>query len=175
MAFTSEHHFDPSTFPIVVKGNTFDDFQVGQTFDHHWGRTLTAADNLLFSTTLCYWNPLYCNEVFARENGHPTSPINPMLLLCTAVGLSVEDLTENSAAFLGINDCVFHTPVYPGDTVRAISTVLSTRRSSSRPGEGIVTWRTEVFNEQDQVVLSYERSNLIANTPVTGIRDATEG
>jgi itaconyl-CoA hydratase len=175
MTSTPDREFDPSTFPVVGKGNTFEHFRTGQSFDHHWGRTLTAADNLLFCTALCYWNPLYCNTAFARQNGHRTTPINPMLLLCTAVGLSVEDLSENSAAFLGVDDCVFHAPVYPDDTVRAVSTVLSTRRSASRPREGIVTWRTEVFNEQDEPLLSYERSNLVASALAAGDRDLTEG
>jgi itaconyl-CoA hydratase len=163
MSQAQPQDFDPSSFPVVTKGNKFEDFSVGQTFDHHWGRTLLAADSVLFSTALCFWNPLYLNAEFAGDNGHPDAPVNPMLVLCTAVGLSVEDLSENSAAFLGVDNCEFHAPVYPGDTIRAVSVVLDSRPSSSRPSEGIVSWRTEVFNGIDELVLSYERSNLVAS------------
>ena len=64
-----------------------------------------------------------------------------MLVLCTAVGLSVEDLSESGGPFLGIDDCVFLRPVYPGDTITAISRVVRMRTSASKPGVGIVTWR----------------------------------
>ena len=83
-------------------------------------------------------------------------------MLCTTVGLSVEDLSEAGGPFLGVNDVVFHHAVYPGDTLMARSTVLSMRLSSKHPEFGIVTWRTEARNQKSQVVLSYERTNLIS-------------
>ena len=67
-----------------------------------------------------------------------------MLVLCTVVGMSVEDLSEYGGAFLGVEDCTFHRPVYPGDTLTARSTVAAARPSNSRPG-GIVTWHTEGY------------------------------
>jgi acyl dehydratase len=136
--------FDPSQFPLASKGHKFEDFTEGRSFEHHWGRTLTDADNILFSTALCHWAPMSLNVEYARAHGHPEVVVNPMLVLCTAVGLSVEDLSEAGGPFLGIEDCAFHHPVYPGDTTRAASTVISARESDSRPESGIVTWRTEV-------------------------------
>ena len=74
--------------------------------------------------------------------------------------MSVEDLSEGGGPFLGVNQVKFHRPVYPEDTITACSVVVSTRKSTSRPGEGIVTWRTEASNQRDEIVLSYERTNL---------------
>jgi itaconyl-CoA hydratase len=145
----------------MAKGVPFEEFEVGAVFDHHWGRTLTAADNVLFSTALCNWNPMYLNVEFARAHGHPDVVINPMLVLCTVVGLSVEDLSEMGGAFLGIDKSVFHHSLYPGDTLRARSTVLDRRDSTSRPSLGIVTWHSEAFDQQDRRVMSYERTNLV--------------
>ena len=153
--------FDPSEFSTLEKGRAFEEFHAGQQFSHHWGRTLTRYDNVLFSTAMCYWNPMLLNVSYAMAHGHPDTPINPMLVLCTALGMSVEDLSERSAAFLALDECEFHRPVYPGDTVRAESDVLTCRQSASRPGEGIVAWRTRAFNQRDELVLSFERANIV--------------
>jgi itaconyl-CoA hydratase len=152
---------DLSTFPVRRRGAYLEKFAVGQEFDHHWGRTLDIGDSTLFSTTLAYWLPLYLNDEFAQAEGHPSRPINPFLVLCTVVGLSVEDLSESAGPFLGIEDCEFPIPVYAGDTLRAQSTVLDTRLSASRPGRGIVTWRTTGYNQRDEIVVSYVRKNLL--------------
>lgn len=153
---------DFSTFPMVEKGNRFQDFEDGQVFEHHWGRTLTEADNALFATTCLRFNPLYFNVEVARAQGHPSVQIDPLLVLCTVVGLSVEDLSEAGGPFLGVNDVQFHQPMYPGDTLTASSTVLERRESASRPTFGIVTWKTEGRNQRGEIVISYERTNLVA-------------
>ena len=154
--------FDPTTFAPVRHGNQFQDFETGQVWQQHWGRTLTQADGLMFTSATCNWNPMYINREFARAHGHPDTPLNPMLVLCTAVGLSVEDLSEGGGPFLGVEDCRFVAPLYPGDTITARSVVLDKRESASRPASGIVTWRTTVTNQRGEVVLEYRRTNLVA-------------
>jgi len=157
--------FDPKSFPVARKGRYYDDFEVGQVLEHHWGRTLTAADNVAFSTATCHWSPMYLNAEFARAHGHPDAIVNPMLVLCTAVGLSVEDLSEAGGPFLGVDGCRFHRPVFPGDTLTARSTVIDKRESASRAGTGIVTWHTEAHNQRGELVVDYRRTNLVAKEP----------
>jgi acyl dehydratase len=154
--------FDPAQFTLQRKGHTFEEFTPGRRFDHHWGRTLTEADNAIFSTTTLAYNPLYFNAEYARAEGHPGVVVNPMLVLCTVVGLSVEDLSEAGGPFLGVDGCTFHRPVYPGDTLSASSTVVSARESESRPHFGIVTWHTEGRNQRGELVVDYRRTNLVA-------------
>jgi acyl dehydratase len=154
--------FDPTQFRLMRKGNAFEAFTPGRAFDHHWGRTLTAGDNALFTTATLAYNPLYFNVEHARAEGHPDVVVNPMLVLCTVVGLSVEDLSEAGGPFLGVEEVTFHRPVYPGDTLSAKSTVVSARESDSRPEFGIVTWHTECRNQRDEVVVDYKRTNLVA-------------
>lgn len=137
---------------------------VGKKFEHHWGRTITAGDNALFSTATCNWNPMYLNAEFAGAHGHPDFVVNPMLVLCTVAGLSVEDLSEAGGPFLGVDEVVFRHPVYPGDTLTARSTVVSARESESRPGFGVVTWHTEGFNQRGELVIDYKRTNLVAKS-----------
>jgi itaconyl-CoA hydratase len=151
-----------SAFPLVPKGNRFEDFSEGQGFEHHWGRTINEGDNSLFATIALRFTPLYFNAEYARAHGHPGIVVDPLLVLCTAVGLSVEDLSEGGGPFLGLDGVEFQRPVYPGDTVTARSIVTSKRESESRPQFGIVTWETEVFNQRREIVLTYRRTNLVA-------------
>ena len=153
---------DFTKFKLVPKGHQFEDFTEGQVFEHHWGRTINAGDNSLFTTATLAHCPLYFNAEYARAHGHPDVVVNPLLVACTVVGISVEDLSEGGGPFLGINGLEFHRPVYPGDTLTARSSVVSKRESGSRAGFGIVTWRTEARNPRDELVLSYERTNLVA-------------
>lgn len=153
----------------IPKGNLYDDFEVGQVFQHHWGRTLSESDNTLFSTLTLSYNPLYFNAPFARAHGHSQVVVNPMLVFTTVFGLSVEDLSEAGGLFLGVDELTFHRRVYPGQTLVARSTVVDKRESTSRPGSGIVTWHTEGFlyrdgsqNSADEpLVVDFRRSNLI--------------
>lgn len=154
--------FDPAAFPLMAKGRCYQDFTVGQVLAHHWGRTITDGDNALFSTATCNWNPLHLNVEYARAHGHPDVVVNPMLVLCTVVGLSVEDLSESGGPFLGVDDCRFHRPVHPGDTLTATSVVVDARESTSRPETGIVTWRTEGRNQRGELVVEFTRTNLVA-------------
>jgi itaconyl-CoA hydratase len=154
--------FDAEEFPLVARGRRFEDFTVGQVLVHHWGRTLTAGDNALFCTATCHWIPMYLNAEYARAHGHRDVVVNPMLVLCTVVGLSVEDLSEGGGPFLGVEDCTFHRQLYPGDTVTARSTVVAARPSGSRPDAGIVSWFTQGYDQHGEVVLDFLRTNLVA-------------
>lgn len=142
------------------KGRRFEEFEVGEVRRHHWGRTILAHDTVLFSTLTLAYNPLYYNGDYARAHGHPDIVVNPQLLLNVVLGLSVEDCSEQvGGPFMGVFDVVFERPVYPGTTITAVSTTLEARLSASRPGRGVVTWRTEGF-DGDERVIGFRRSNL---------------
>ena len=154
-------HPDFSQFPLAPKGRQFEDFEVGAVLEHHWGRTLSEADATLFASLALRFTPLYFNREYARAHDHTDVVVDPLLALCTVVGLSVEDLSEAGGPFLGVDGVEFHRSVYPGDTLNARSTVVSLRSSEKRPQFGVVTWRTEGHNQNDELVLSYERTNLV--------------
>jgi acyl dehydratase len=143
------------------KGRLYEDFAVGQTFVHHWGRTIHESDNTLFSSLTLAFNPLYYNRDYAKAHGHPDIVINPHLLFNVVLGLSVEDCSEGGGPFLGVYDLVYDRPIYPGTTVVAITETVDKRLSSSNPSNGIVTWRTEGFDGDGKRVVGFRRSNLI--------------
>jgi itaconyl-CoA hydratase len=144
---------------LKAKGSAFEDFAVGQVFEHHWGRTINEGDNSLFATLTLHFNPLYFNAEYAKAHGHPGVVVAPLLVFNVVLGLTVEELSEGGGAFLGADALTFHAPVYPGDTLTARSTVLDCRESKSRPDRGVVTWHTEGFNQRGELVIDYRRAN----------------
>jgi acyl dehydratase len=150
------------------RGHLYEDFAEGRRFLHHRGRTFTLQDSLTFSTLTLQHNPLYFNEEYARYLGYQGIPVHPLLVFATVLGLTVEDLAEAGGPFLGVDDLRLGVPVYPGDTVYAASEAVSRRPSRSRPGWGIVEWRTVGFNQRGEVVIQYRRRNLAK------MRDAPE-
>jgi acyl dehydratase len=148
------------------RGHWYEDFEIGREFVHHWGRTLNEGDNSLFSTLTLHFNPLYFNKEFAVANGHPREQLNPMLVFATVFGMSVEDLSENGGAFLGVDDLTYHAPVYPGDTLTARSTVHANRPSAKNCLQGICTWHTKGFNQKGVMVVDFKRTNLINKRPL---------
>jgi len=144
-----------------TRGNRYEDFELGRRFVHHWGRTVTAADNTLFSTLTLHYNPHYSSADFARAHGHPDTPVNPLLVFNTVFGLTVEDLSEGGGPFLGVDELDYRKIVYPGDTLYACSEVVSRRLASNRPGYGIVTWQTWGTNQNGDEVIRFKRTNLV--------------
>ena len=142
------------------KGNTIKSFDEGRAFDHHWGRTINSGDNSLFSALTQMYSPLYFNSEYAKAEGHPGCVVAPLLVFTTVLGMSVEDLSLRGP-FVGIQDCVFHRSVYEGDTLTSKSTVIKRRYSESRKGAAIITWKTEGFNQNGELVIEYVRSNFL--------------
>lgn len=145
----------------VEKINYFEDFEVGQEFEHHWGRTITEGDNSLFTTLTINANPMYFNADYAEDLGHDGVVANHLLAFNIIFGMSVQDLSEAGGAFLGIDNLKFHEDVYPGETLYADSEVISKRESDSRPHQGIVHWKTTGTRHNGDLVLEFERKNLI--------------
>jgi acyl dehydratase len=153
----------------LARGHLFEDFAVGQVFEHHWGRTLTQAENALFSTLTLHFNPHYFNVQHAQAHGHRDTLLNPLLVFNTVFGLSVEDLSEaGMGPFLGVDALRFHTTAYAGDTLSARSTVVETRASGKRPDFGIVTWHTEGHRQDGARVIDFRRSNLVGRRHPAG-------
>lgn len=149
--------------PVREKGRWYEDFEPGESIVHHWGRTLTAADNALFCTATLNFLPRYLDDAYARSEGSDGVILHPLLVLGTAFGLSVEDLSEGGKGgpFLGVTRVQFHRDVAPDTTVRASSTVLEKRTSASRPGFGIVAWHTVGSDDGGEPLIEFDRTNLV--------------
>lgn len=143
------------------EGRYYEDFQVGDVYEHPYGRTITEADNMWFSTLTMNPNPLHVDAAYAAETEFGRPLVNSTLTLALVVGLSVEDVSENAVANLGWDKVRLPTPVFAGDTVYAESEVLEKRESASRPHAGIVRVRTRGYNQDGRVVIEFERTVMV--------------
>jgi acyl dehydratase len=149
-----------------MAGMWFDELEVGQVVPHAITRTVTEADNVLFTTLTMNPQPLHLDEEFAKGTEFGTRLVNSLFTLGLVVGLSVHELTMGTTvANLGFGAIDFPHPVRHGDTIRAESEVVSRRPSSSRPGQGIVEFEHRGFNQHDQVVVVARRSALMHSRP----------
>ncbi len=163
-----------ATRKIPVRGRFYEDFNVGDRYRHHWGRTITEGEAALFATWTMNVNPLYFNRVYAQSLGHPTTPVSPLFAMNVVFGLSVEDLSEQALAHLGYWAMKFEEPVYPGDTLFSESEVLDKRPSESKNDRGIVHVRTRGLNQAGKAVLEYERKILVKKREAYAAREGAK-
>ncbi|MEZ5661488.1 MAG: MaoC family dehydratase [Burkholderiaceae bacterium] len=142
-------------------GRCLEDFQVGQTFEHRPGRTITEADNIQFSLLTMNAHPLHCDSAYAARTEFGKPLVNSALTLAIVVGMTVSDISARAIANLGWREIELLVPVFPGDTIYARSEVLEVRESRSRPGQGIVTTRTEGHKADGTVFMRFVRSALV--------------
>ncbi len=144
-------------------GRFFDEFTVGDTYQHPFGRTISEADSTWFTLLTCNTNQNHFNAHLAESN--PVSKgriiVNSGLTVALVLGLSVIDMSQNAVANLGWTDIKLTHPVYVGDTIYAESICTDLRESSSRPGFGIVSMKTRALNQDGDVVMSYLRSVMV--------------
>lgn len=153
---------------VEQRGLWFEEYEVGTTYLHRPGRTVTEADNVLFTTLTMNIQPLHLDAVWASQQPgfHGQRLVNSMFTLSTMVGLSVSQLTQGTiVANLGFTDVSFPNPVYHGDTLYAESVCTGKRESKSRPGEGIVTLEHIARNQHGDIVARATRATLVLKRP----------
>jgi itaconyl-CoA hydratase len=143
------------------QGRFYEDFAVGDIYKHPYGRTVTETDNVWFTNLTMNVNPMHFNEAYAAETEFGERLVDGTYVFALAVGMSVIDVSANATANLGYDDVRHHAPVYHGDTIFAESEVLSKRELDSREHAGIVTTELRAFNQNDDLVLSLERTPMV--------------
>jgi itaconyl-CoA hydratase len=144
-----------------MAGRYYEDFEVGATYRHRPGRTLSEADNTWFTLLTMNTHPIHFDAEYARRTEFGRPLVVSTLTLAVLVGMSVAETSRNAVANLGWKEIKLPKPVFAGDTLYAESTVLDKRESKSRPNEGIVSIRTLGRNQHGEVVCEFERSFLV--------------
>jgi acyl dehydratase len=148
------------------RGKWLDELVVGDVYRHRPGRTVTEADNVLFTTLTMNTQSLHLDAAFAADQEFGQRLVNSLFTMSAVVGLSVADLTEGTTvANLGFSEISFPAPVFIGDTIYAETEVVAVRASSSRPGQGVVTFEHRGHNQQDKCVCVARRAALVRNSP----------
>ena len=147
---------------IEQRGLWFEEFEVGATYLHRPGRTVTEADNILFTTLTMNGQALHLDAAWSATQPFGQRLVNSLFTLSTLVGLSVGQLTQGTiVANLGFRDVRFPRPVFHGDTLYAETLVVDARPSGSRPGEGVVTLEHTARNQHGEVVAIAVRATLV--------------
>ena len=142
-------------------GRYFEDFEIGDVYEHRPGRTITESDNTWFTLLTMNQHPLHFDAEYAAKSEFGKPLVNSCLSLSIVAGMSVSDVSQKTVANLGWDKIKLTAPVFIGDTLYAESEVLGKRASNSRPNQGIVTVRTIGKKQDDTVFMSFERSMLI--------------
>ncbi|MET0928465.1 MAG: MaoC family dehydratase [Aeromicrobium sp.] len=144
-------------------GRYFEDFAVGDIYQHPLGRTISEADCTWLTLLTCNTNQNHFNAHLASQN--PVSEgrvlVNSGLTIALVLGLTVLDMSQNAVANLGIDDLKLTHPVYLGDTLYAESVCTDMRPSRSRPGFGIISMKTRGLNQDGDEIMSWRRSVMI--------------
>ncbi len=147
-------------------GKWFEELPVGLLIDHALTRTITEADNLLFSTLTLNPQPLHLDAHYAAETEFGQILVNSMFTIGLVVGISVLESTHGTVvANLGIDEVTTPAPVFIGDTIRVASEVVAARQSKSRPDQGVVTFEHRAFNQNGTLVCRMRRNALMHKRP----------
>lgn len=155
--------------PIIdQRGLWFEEFSVGTLYRHQPGRTVSEADNVFFTTLTMNTQPLHLDAAWSATQSFGERLVNSMFTLSTMVGLSVSQLTLGTlVANLGFRDVRFPAPVRLGDTLYAETLVTGARRSTSRPGEGVIELEHRAHNQDGVLVAECQRATLVRCRPVS--------
>src|SRR5580765_3066821 len=142
-------------------GRYFEDFKVGDIYQHRPGRTITQYDNISFTLLTMNTHPMHFDEEYARHSEFGRCIVCSPLTVALMVGMSVTDVSQKAIANLGWTDIRLTHPLYAGDTLYAESEVIEKRESASRPGAGLVTVKTTGLNQDGKVIGTFSRTMLV--------------
>ena len=142
-------------------GRYLEDFQVGDVYHHQPGKTITETDNNIFCLLTMNHHPIHLDAEFARASEHGRILVVGTYVFSLVVGMTVGDVSGRAIANLAYHEVLHTHPVFIGDTIHAVTTVLEVQPSRSKPDRGIVKVQTCAYNHSGQMVLQFSRSVLI--------------
>ncbi len=142
-------------------GRVFEDFEIGDLYEHKLGRTILAADHVWFSLLTQNSNPIHFDYAYAAQTEFGRPLVESTFTLAVVTGQSVTDVSQNALANLGWDEVRLPNPVFEGDTIYSRSEVLDKRESKSRPNAGIVTFKTTGYKQDGTVVIELKRTIMV--------------
>ena len=142
-------------------GRVYEDFQVGDVYEHPLGRTVLPVDKSWFTLLTQNTNPIHFDHHYASQTEFKKPLVDSTFTLALVTGQSVTDVSQNVMANLGLDEVRLPNPVFEGDTIYSRSEVLETRESKSRPNVGIVTVKTTGFNQKGTTVIEFKRTVMV--------------
>lgn len=147
-------------------GGFLEDYEPGDVFRHWPGRTITEAEDHMFCLLTMAASPLHIDRAHAeKESEFGRNVVVGTFVYSTLLGMSVPDISGRAIANLGVRELRHVAPLFHGDTLYGATEVLEVRPSQSRPGQGVLTVRTEGRKQDDTLVCVFERSVLLPRRP----------
>ncbi len=143
------------------KGRFFEDFEVGDIYEHPLGRTVTTTDNIWFTLLTQNTAPIHFDHYYSSKTEFKKPLVDSTFTLALVTGQSVTDISQNVFANLGWDEVRLPAPVFEGDTIYSRSEVLEKRESRSRSNIGIVTVKTVGYNQDGKTVISFKRTIMV--------------
>jgi itaconyl-CoA hydratase len=142
-------------------GRVYEDFEVGDIYQHPLGRTVIAADNIWFTLLTQNTNPIHFDAAYSAKTEFGKPLVDSTFTLALVTGQSVTDVSQNAMANLGWDEVRLPNPVFEGDTIYSRSEVLEKRESKSRISVGIVKVKTTGYKQDGNVVIEFKRTMMI--------------
>ena len=143
------------------RGRFFEDFEVGDVYEHPLGRTVTTTDNAWFTLLTQNTAPVHFDHYYAAQTEFGRPLVDSTFTVALVSGQSVTDVSQNVFANLGWDEVRLPAPVFEGDTIYSRSEVLEKRDSRSRPNVGIVTVKTTGYNQDGETVITFRRTVMV--------------
>lgn len=143
------------------QGRFFEDFEVGDVYEHPLGRTVTTTDNIWFTLLTQNTAPIHFDHHYSSQTEFGKPLVDSTFTLALVTGQSVTDVSQNVMANLAWDEIKLPAPVFEGDTVYSRSEVLEKRKSKSRPNVGIVSVKTTGYNQDGTVVITFKRTVMV--------------
>jgi itaconyl-CoA hydratase len=143
------------------RGRFFEDFEVGDVYEHTLGRTVTTTDNMWFTLLTQNTAQIHVDHAYAAQTEFGRPIVDSTFTLAPVTGQSVTDVSQNVFANLGWDEVKLPSPIFEGDTIYSRSEVLEKRESRSRPNVGIVVVRTTGYNQDKKTVITFKRTVMV--------------
>ena len=143
------------------RGRFFEDFEVGDVYEHPLGRTVTTTDNAWFTLLTQNTAPVHFDHHYAAQTEFGRPLVDSTFTVALVTGQSVTDVSQNVFANLGWDEVRLPAPVFEGYTIYSRSEVLEKRDSRSRPNVGIVTVKTTGYNQDGVTVIAFRRTVMV--------------
>lgn len=112
--------------------------------------------------------PFHLDDAFAAKTHFGRLSASGWHTAAMVMRMLVDNMKNNPTAGLGspgVDELRWVKPVYPGDTLRVETEMLSKRQSQSRPEMGFFKSTVTVFNQHDEVVMTLVSNGIIATRP----------
>ncbi|HBO69895.1 MAG TPA: acyl dehydratase [Deltaproteobacteria bacterium] len=143
------------------RGRFFEDFEVGDVYQHPLGRTVTTTDNIWSTLLTQNTAPIHFDHHYSSQTEFGKPLVDSTFTVALVTGQSVTDISQNVFANLAWDEIRLPNPVFEGDTIYSQSEVLETRESKSRPNMGIATFKTTGYKQDGTVVITFKRTLLV--------------